>query len=107
MDDRLPTSKEALERLARQLEREWWWINGALHALAQLAADGPRSAADLRAQARSIDERRLAVSVRLAELSQAPGAAQQGVAVAASGRRPRRDFGLEVLSADGFGQAGA
>lgn len=81
MDGHLPANAEALERLAKRLEREWWWINGALHALAQLAADGPRGAADLRAQARSIDAQRLAVSVRLAELSQSSDVAYQDATV--------------------------
>lgn len=69
MREGLPDTLEELQRLERQIEREWWWINGALHALAQINADGPRSFAELQEQARQIDARRVAITVRLAELA--------------------------------------
>jgi len=40
--DMLPNRLEDLQDLERRIEREWWWINGALHAVAQLQADGPK-----------------------------------------------------------------
>ena len=64
-----PEQLEALQRLAAKLEREWWWINGALHAIAQINAEGPGTLSALRHQARAIDARRVAIAVRLAELT--------------------------------------
>lgn len=69
MSERLPETLDELQRLERRIEREWWWINGALHAVAQMQADGPRSVDELRSQARLIDARRVAIAVRMAELS--------------------------------------
>lgn len=69
MSERLPETVDELQRLERRIEREWWWINGALHAVAQMQADGPRSVDELRSQARLIDARRVAIAVRMAELS--------------------------------------
>jgi hypothetical protein len=46
--------------MGSRLEQEWWWINGALHAVAQLQAEGP--------QARNIDHFRTAIAMRLAQL---------------------------------------
>jgi hypothetical protein len=65
----LPGDLDGLLILERRLEREWWWINGALHPVAQLQADGPRGLRELHAQARNIDRMRVAISVRLAELA--------------------------------------
>jgi hypothetical protein len=65
----LPDRLEDLLRLERRLEQEWWWINGALHAVAQLHAEGPLAIRELDAQARNIDRMRAAISVRLAHLS--------------------------------------
>jgi hypothetical protein len=66
--ERLPDSLQDLQSLEHRIEREWWWINGALHAVAQLQAEGPHSLRELRAQARNVDRLRLAISVRLVEL---------------------------------------
>jgi hypothetical protein len=52
----------------RRLEQEWWWINGALHAVTQLQAEGPRTIRELDTQARNIDRKRTAISLRLAQL---------------------------------------
>lgn len=65
MVEELPEDIAAL----RRLEQGWWWLNGALHAVAQLKADGPQSIGKLREQARMIDRKRVAISVRLAEIS--------------------------------------
>ena len=65
----LPKTLEALQSLERQIEREWWWINGALHAVAQLQAEGPRGVRQLRTQARDLDRTRLAIAMRLAEIT--------------------------------------
>src|SRR5262245_55447555 len=36
---RLPDSVEELRELERQVEREWWWLHGALNAVAQMHAE--------------------------------------------------------------------
>jgi hypothetical protein len=69
LPDSLPERREDLLELEQKLEREWWWINGALHAVAQLQSDGPKGLRELRTQARSIDRMRIALSMRLAELT--------------------------------------
>jgi hypothetical protein len=43
----LPDRLDELQALERRLEQEWWWINGALHAVAQLQADGPLAIREL------------------------------------------------------------
>jgi hypothetical protein len=73
----LPDRLDELLRMERRLEQEWWWINGALHAVAQLQADGPLAIRELDAQARTIDRMRTAVSVRLAQLSRPPDPGQR------------------------------
>ena len=69
LPDTCPERLEDLLKLEQRLEREWWWINGALHAVAQLQSDGPQGLRELRTQARTIDRMRIALSVRLAELT--------------------------------------
>jgi hypothetical protein len=67
-----PNSLEVLRALERQVEREWRWLNGALHAVAQAHAEW--SAGKLRdfrqmlAQARDADRRRVEIAVRIAEM---------------------------------------
>src|SRR3954468_16717857 len=34
----MPDSLSELRALERQVEREWWWLNGALHAVAEVQA---------------------------------------------------------------------
>jgi len=31
---KIPDTLEELRAIERQVEREWWWLNGALHAIA-------------------------------------------------------------------------
>ena len=35
----MPDSLDELRALERQVEREWWWLNGAIYAVAQVQAD--------------------------------------------------------------------
>ncbi len=67
-----PDRLDELLSLERRLEQEWWWINGALHAVAQLQAEGPLVIRELDAEARNIDRMRAALSTRLAPLSLHP-----------------------------------
>lgn len=76
--DTLPDTLEDLQNLEHRIEREWWWINGALHAVAQLQAEGPRGVRELRAQARDLDRTRLGIAIRLAEITRATGAQTRG-----------------------------
>jgi hypothetical protein len=69
LPENLPERREDLLELEQKLEREWWWINGALHAVAQVQADGPKGLRELRTQARRIDRMRVVLSIRLAELA--------------------------------------
>ncbi len=74
MPDQLPDLPEALLALEEQLEREWWWLQGALNAAARLQAErlrGEGRAAwfrGLQAQAREVDRRRVEIAVRVAEM---------------------------------------
>jgi hypothetical protein len=77
----MPSTIEELRALERAVEREWWWLHGALHAVAQVQAERSRgtllSFREMQAQAREIDRRRVEIAVRLAELArkfnEAPG----------------------------------
>ena len=64
----MPDRLEELLALEREIEREWWWLNGALHAVAELQADGhqPSRFREMQAQAREIDRRRTQIAVRIA-----------------------------------------
>ena len=65
------STQEELQALEQQLEREWWWLHGALNALAEVQAGRP--VADvakfrhLQAQVREIDRRRLELSVQISQ----------------------------------------
>ena len=68
----MPDTLEALQALERKVEREWWWLIGALHAVAQVQAERPYGDAkrfrELQAQAREVDRRRVQIAVRIAEI---------------------------------------
>jgi hypothetical protein len=68
----MPNSLEELRALERAVEREWWWLNGALHAVAQANAEWPagklQGFREMQAQVREVDRRRIEIAVRIAEL---------------------------------------
>ena len=70
----MPDTLEALQALERKVE--WWWLSGALHAVAQVQAERPygdaRRFRELQAQARELDRRRVQIAVRIAEIEQNP-----------------------------------
>lgn len=74
----LPDSLDELRALERDVEREWWWLNGALNAVAQMQAERATgtlaSFRDMHAQAREVDRRRVEIAVRIAEIEAADGA---------------------------------
>jgi hypothetical protein len=37
----MPAALEQLRALERQVEREWWWLNGALHVTARYTPRDP------------------------------------------------------------------
>ena len=67
----LPNSLDEL----RALEREWWRLNGALHAVAQMQAERLNGSLvgfrEMQEQARAIDSRRVQIAVRIAQLERA------------------------------------
>jgi hypothetical protein len=65
----LPEDVGALTDLEHKAECEWWWLNGALHAVAQVQAEGLECVPEMREQQRNIDRVRLEISVRLAALA--------------------------------------
>jgi hypothetical protein len=73
MQHRIPDTLDELLNLERQVEREWWWLQGAISAVAQLQAE--RSIGDVKrfremqAQARVVDRRRVRIAIRIAELA--------------------------------------
>ena len=68
----LPETLEELRELERQVEREWWWLHGALNAVAQMQAERAMGTLgdfrDMHAQAREVDRRRVAIAMRIAEI---------------------------------------
>jgi hypothetical protein len=68
----MPDSLDELRALERQVEREWWWLNGALHAVARVQADrlqgAPANFREMQIQANEVDRRRVQIAVRIAEL---------------------------------------
>jgi hypothetical protein len=79
----LPDTLGELLALERQIEREWWWLNGALHAVAEVQAEAAlgnlRCFREMQTQARTIDQR-LEIALRIA-----------GLGVAAHTRPPGTD----------------
>jgi hypothetical protein len=82
---------EELRRLEREIERQWWWLNGALHAAAQGRAErpyaDPKSFRELQAQIREVDRQRVVLAVRIAEIeAHARSACRSGRCAPGDGR---------------------
>ena len=69
---RMPDTLEALRTMERQIEREWWWLNGAIHATAQNRAErsgtDPNAFREMQAQAREVDRLRVQIAMRIAAI---------------------------------------
>ena len=69
----MPNTLDELRALERRIEREWWWLNGALHAVAQARAERTsgalRSFREMQQQMRNVDERRIEIAMRIAALA--------------------------------------
>jgi len=68
----MPDTLEELQALEREVEREWWWLHGALNAIAQVQAErlhGDFSRfREMQAQVRDVDRRRVQIAVHIAEI---------------------------------------
>ena len=68
----LPDSLEELLALDRQVEREWWWLNGALHAVAQVQTEAAvgnlKCFREMQMQGRTLDRRRVEIALRISGL---------------------------------------
>jgi hypothetical protein len=83
-DAELPTCLDALCALERAVEKEWWWLAGALHAVAEVSAEVPQTSVgrlrELQAQKLNLDRKRVEIAARIASIM-GPGSAS------ASGQR--------------------
>ena len=72
----MPDTLEELQALEREIERQWWWLNGALHAAAEVSAErpygDPRRFREMQEQVRDVDRRRVQIALRIAELAAGP-----------------------------------
>ena len=72
MEHILPDTLEELRALEREVEREWWWLNGPLNAVAKIQAERQRGSLEgfrqMQAQVREVYRRRVAIAVRIAEM---------------------------------------
>jgi hypothetical protein len=53
---------DKLRKLERQIEREWWWLNGALHAIAQVSSGDPGAYWQMLTQKRAVDRKRVEIA---------------------------------------------
>ena len=49
---------DKLRALEREIEREWWWLSGALHAIAQVSSGDPGAYYQMLTQKRAVDRKR-------------------------------------------------
>jgi hypothetical protein len=64
----MPSSLDELRVLEREIEREWWWLNGALHAVAQVNSGDPHAYLEMLTQKRAVDRRRVEIATRISTL---------------------------------------
>jgi hypothetical protein len=57
-----------LRALEREIEREWWWLSGALHAIAQVNSGDPGAYLEMLTQKRTVDRKRIEIASRIATL---------------------------------------
>ena len=73
----MPDTLEELRTLEREIEREWWWLHGALNAVAEVEAERPygdvRRFREMQVQAREVGRRRVQIAVRIAEAEERRG----------------------------------
>ena len=59
---------DQLRALEREIEREWWWLNGALHAIAQVSSGDPGAHWQMLTQKRAVDWKRIEIANRIAAI---------------------------------------
>lgn len=59
---------DRLRAVEREIEREWWWLNGALHAIAQVNSGDPGAYCEMMDQKRSVDRKRVEIASKIAAL---------------------------------------
>jgi hypothetical protein len=68
----MPDTLEELRTMERQIEREWWWLHGAIHATAQVCAErsasDPHAFREMQARAREVDRLRVQIATRIAAI---------------------------------------
>jgi hypothetical protein len=68
----MPDAHEQLRALERQVEREWWWLTGALHATAPIYTARPngdmRYLQEMQAQARTVERWRGEIAMPIAAM---------------------------------------
>jgi hypothetical protein len=64
---------DKLRALEREIEREWWWLNGALHAIAQVNSGDPGAYLEMLTQKRAVDRKRVEIASRIAALTRLSG----------------------------------
>ena len=71
-DAELPTCLDDLCALERGVEKEWWWLAGALYAVAEISAEVPHTPGgrfrELQAQKLNLDRKRVEIAVRIASI---------------------------------------
>ena len=65
-----------LREIEQQIEREWWWLNGALHAIAQVNSGDPHAYVEMMSQKCAIDRKRVEIATRIATLVGPPQGSQ-------------------------------
>jgi hypothetical protein len=60
---------DKLRALEREIEREWWWLSGALHAIAQVNSGDPGAYPEKLTQKRAVDRKRVEIASRIATLA--------------------------------------
>jgi hypothetical protein len=59
---------DKLRELERQIEQEWWWLNGALHAIAQVNSGDPGAYWQMLTQKRAVDRKRVEIASCIAAI---------------------------------------
>jgi hypothetical protein len=71
-DAELPSGFDDLCALERAVEKEWWWLAGALHAVAEIRAEALYAPVgrfrELQAQKLNLDRKRVAIAMRIASI---------------------------------------
>ena len=59
---------DKLRAIEREIEREWCWLNGALHAIAEARSGDVLGFREMQAQKLAVDQKRVDIATRIASL---------------------------------------